>query len=504
VRNDNGEWPVHDKRVTSIGLSAARGMAIAALLACAATAVQAQTVRGSVFHPDSVTHAAGVIVVVDDERGSMVARALSGSDGDFDLKVPGAGRYRIRLLRVGFRPTVLAPLDVPADGVSGVRAQLGAEAVMLSVVTVRSDDVCGTTDAAGHVIAELWEEARKALTATQLSAGAASLNVEWQVFGFEINKRTQRVDRRVVQQRTGATDRPFVSASADSLADEGYVIDGEHERVFRAPDAAALLSDRFAASHCFRIDRPSLVRPHWVGIAFRPAPGREWLRDIEGTVWLDRATSELRLLEFGYTALPREADDAGVGGFVEFTRFPTGHWLIARWAIRAPVLGLRSVTRANVPGGGGREAISTVLNAYSVTGGELTRVWRGVIPLYTPDATLLATSDASGVKPSRPSACGSGMPEGVTLGGMVRADGRGAPGAVVSVSWAPQSPGVHSTLSTVSDERGAWTIACAPDRLELSLRASSGAAVSTVRTVAPSGSRSVTRLDLELTIGHPQ
>ncbi len=34
------------------------------------------------------------------ERGAVVARTLSGDNGDFDMPVPGAGRGAIRMLRV--------------------------------------------------------------------------------------------------------------------------------------------------------------------------------------------------------------------------------------------------------------------------------------------------------------------------------------------------------------------------------------------------------------------
>ena len=434
-------------------------------------------------------------MVAADERGGVVARTLSGDNGDFELRVPGAGAYTLRLLRVGFRPTTLAPISVPTTGVMGLRAILGAEAVMLSVVTVKSDNVCGTTEDAGRVIAQLWEEARTALTATQLSAGTRTLDVDWQVFRFDMVRRSQRVTGRVVNARTGATDRPFISASADSLADDGYVVDDERERTFRAPDAAALLSNRFAATHCFRIDAPSRARPQWIGIAFRPTQDRDWIRDIEGTLWIDRATSELRLLEFKYTNLPREVDVPEVGGFVEFLRVPTGHWLIARWAIRAPKLVRRSRGGGAVPGGGGSDIV--VVEAISVIGGEVTRARRGVTEMYHADPKLVTTDGLNGIKPSQPSACGAGVREGVSVSGTVRASGRETT-AVVVVTWTPATAGAQSRLSTVTDDRGAWTIACAPANDELAVRASNAGSSSVARILPPAAGHNVNGVELHL------
>lgn len=491
-----------DRRYTAVGTTTVRWIALVAIVAAAvfaaagatAATARAQSIRGVVLHPDSATRAQGVIVVAADEHG-VVARTLSADNGDFDLRVPGAGTYTIRLLRVGFRPTTLTPLSVPTAGVTGFRAVLGAEAVMLSVVTVKSDNVCGTTEDAGRVIAQLWEEARTALTATQLSAGTRALDVDWQVFRFDMVRRTQRVSGRVLSARTGATDRPFVSASADSLADDGYVIDEERERTFRAPDAAALLSNRFAATHCFRIDAPSRAHPQWVGIAFRPTQDRNWIRDIEGTLWIDRASSELRLLEFRYTNLPNEIDVPEVGGFVEFVRVPTGHWLIARWAIRAPKLVRRSRGGGAVPGGGGSDIV--VVEAISVIGGEVTHARRGTTELYGADPRLVASDGLNGIKPSQPSACGAGIRDGVSLSGTVRAGGPEA-GAVVLVTWTPTTAGAQSRLSTVTDDRGAWTITCAPEGFELTVTASNAGLRSAVRVVPLVAGRNFSGLELQL------
>ena len=489
---------VDGRRYTTSVSTTVRVAAVAAML-CGVAGVgrlRAQSVRGIVTQPDSATPAPGIILVAADERGGVVARTLTSDNGEFDLRVPGAGRYTLRLLRVGFRPTALAPITVPAAGVQGLRAVLGAEAVLLSAVTVQSDNVCGSTEDAGRVIAQLWEEARTALTATQLTAGTRALDVDWQVFRFDVVRRTQRVSGRVVNRRTGVTDRPFVSASADSLADDGYVVDEETDRIFRAPDAAALLSDRFAATHCFRIDAPSRRRPQWIGISFRPTVDRDWIRDIEGTLWIDRASSELRMLEFKYTNLSREVDVPEVGGFVEFVRVPTGHWLISRWAIRAPKAVRRSRGGGTVPGGGGSDII--VVDAVSVIGGEVTLAHRGTTPLYKTDPTLTSSDGLNGVKPSQPSDCGAGLRDGIAISGTVRTTGR-LGGTAVVVSWTPQVPGETAKLSTVTDDHGAWRIACVPENVDLALRASNGPMASAARSIPASANRSTTGLDLELT-----
>ena len=80
---------------------------------------------------------------------------------------------------------------------------------------------------------------------------------------------------------------------------------------FYAPDAAALLADGFLDAHCLRTRLPAgSTSPALVGVAFEPH-GTSHHSDIRGTLWLDRATHELRTLEFTYTALPATLSSAG-------------------------------------------------------------------------------------------------------------------------------------------------------------------------------------------------
>lgn len=442
-----------------------------------------QAVRGVVFHPDSTTRAPGIVVVAADERGDAVARALSGPDGAFDLRVPGAGAYVLRLLRVGFRPTVLPAITVPPEGVNGIRAVLNAEAVVLAAVTVRSDNVCGTTEDAGRVVAQLWEEARTALSAAELSVGARSLEAEWQAFQFLMDRGAKRAQEQSVLPRSGVTERPFVSAGAEALASDGYVVDAGRDQLYRAPDAAALLSNQFAATHCFRVQPPTLVRPQWIGVAFRPTPARARLHDIMGTLWLDRATSELRLLEFRYTNLPRETDDPLIGGYVEYVRFTTGHWMVARWAIRTPRAVRRTIGGAAIPGGGSQDR--AVMTGIGVQGGELIRVRRGTDVLYQAETELVAGEGSSSTAPAQPSSCGAALRPGVTITGVVMDSGARAGGAAVAVSWSPGGALAPVTLATVADLKGVFILPCVAPATPLTIQAARGDAKSGPMALAP-------------------
>ena len=455
-----------------------------ALHALAASTALAQSLRGVVLQPDSATRAAGIVVVAATERGDIVARTLSGESGEFDFRVPGAGTYALRLLRVGYRPTTLAPIAVGPEGVAGIRAILSAEAVVLRAVTVQATNVCGTTEDAGHVIAQVWNEARTALTATELSVGAKALDVEWQAFQFSMDPRAERATDASVLRRAGRTERPFVSATPEALARDGYVVDDGRFTSYHAPDAAALLSDEFAATHCFAIEPLSREHPQWLGVAFRPVPGRT-VKDIAGTLWIDRATSELRLLDYQYTNLPRDRDVPHVGGYVEFVRMPTGHWLISRWAIRSPRVVRRAIGGAAVPGGSRQDM--TAVQSLSVTGGEVLRVTHGASTLYEADRTLEALDGSAATEPSRPSACGATVRESITIAGVVLDGGKPRGGAVVQVAWQGAS-GPAQALATVTDARGTFLLPCVARGLPLTVMAMDGTQrTNPMQIAAPAG-----------------
>src|SRR5690349_12487393 len=86
-------------------------MMVGAACLLAAGGVGAQTVRGVVLYPDSAK-AAGVIVIATDARGATAAQSLTSESGRYDLRLPGAGRYDVRVLRIGFRPTIVPAFDI--------------------------------------------------------------------------------------------------------------------------------------------------------------------------------------------------------------------------------------------------------------------------------------------------------------------------------------------------------------------------------------------------------
>jgi len=158
-------------------LSVVRVVSITAIALTNAMALAAQTVRGTVVLPDGSTPAASVIVIATDAQGRTAARALTTASGQFAIAVR-VGRYGFTLLRIGFRPTRIAEMNI--DGASeALHFVLADQPVALSAVNVRERETCRVNADTGFMVARVWEEARKAMLTTQLSSEGAPLFAEW-------------------------------------------------------------------------------------------------------------------------------------------------------------------------------------------------------------------------------------------------------------------------------------------------------------------------------------
>jgi hypothetical protein len=348
----------------------------------------AQTIRGSVVLPDSTTAASGAIVVISDASGAVVARGLTAPSGNFAIKLAAPGSYAIRVLRIGVRPTSGPVVSVTNDDTAPVRVVLSAQTVTLSAINVRDRGTCRVDSDTGLAVTRVWEEARKAMLSSQLQSDRAPLVAEWIEYDRHLDSTGRIVRGQKVRQTRSTTTHAFKSRPAAFLDSAGYVVLDNGVITYHAPDADVLLSDLFAAGHCFRLAAPPKESPGLIGVAFTPARDRDGIRDIQGTVWVDRASAELRWLEFRYTRLSDVAAAAGAGGRVDFQRLVEGSWLISRWNLRMPQL----EERKSSDNGLRRTIVATqpVIRAIQVTGGEVTRVTRDDSVVYSATGPRLA------------------------------------------------------------------------------------------------------------------
>lgn len=339
-----------------------------------ASPTSAQVVRGTAVEAATGAPIEGGFVTLVDRAGDAATATLTGPDGTFLLRVFVADTYRLRVERIGYESWTSESFEAGPGRTVTRQLRIPVRPVSLEELTVAVESVCRARPGAGPALARVWEEARKALemaTWTERSAGVV----------FELRRWERVLDpetRRVRKERTFAAEkrawRTFVSAPATELSAEGYVRRTEEGAWrFFAPDAEVLLSDTFADDHCFSVVEGEGDEAGLVGLAFEPVPGRE-TPDVEGVLWLDGTTSELRHLEFTYSnpGLERPLDRYPASGWVEFARLPTGHWFVRRWHLRMPVAGERTGVRLG-PDRTLRPGRERLLAAVREVGGEAVR-----------------------------------------------------------------------------------------------------------------------------------
>lgn len=294
---------------------------------------------------DSATTAAlsGALVALVDERGAVTVEGLTSGDGYRTFFVP-AGRYRVRVRRVGFRPYVSEPLELASARAITVAVQ--SQPVVLSTIVISARSSCRSLGSrTSQALATVWGEATKALEASQLTlSDLQGIGRVWTyvktVGGSSTSARTDTA------YFTVRDARPFGAVNPDTLASEGYVVgDATTGWSYFGPDETVLLSSSFARTHCFRLVREGAA-PGMIGVAFEPVRGRT-MPDIAGVVWLDERTSELRRIVFRYVNAGLISRYGG-GGETNFRRLPSGAWLISAWHLRAPNLAMQGGTIRSV------------------------------------------------------------------------------------------------------------------------------------------------------------
>ncbi|MGH7540500.1 MAG: carboxypeptidase-like regulatory domain-containing protein, partial [Gemmatimonadota bacterium] len=136
------------------------------LLLCARGA-GAQQVVGRAVEADGATAIEGAFISLIDGAGTEITSTLSSDDGAYSLRAPEAGRYRLRVERIGFQTWVSEPFDALSGETVSRELRVSVRPVDLGELTVAVEGRCAHSDDAGHQLLRVWEEARKALQVTR-------------------------------------------------------------------------------------------------------------------------------------------------------------------------------------------------------------------------------------------------------------------------------------------------------------------------------------------------
>lgn len=319
------------KRTRVLGLSTLLLMALPAV-------AQAQTVLVRVLEAEGSRPVFGALAYLVDGGGATVRNALTDERGRALFVGIASGSYRVRVEMIGMATAETDLFDIASGVTLSEELRLSSSAIQLDGLEVELEaGRCRVRPGGeGLVVAEVWDEARKALSAASFTDQRGS-------YRYETVKYDRRLDRGGVilsedrSRREGYMTTPFESLPAEELALNGFVQADGREFLYYAPDATVLLSDAFLDRHCFKM-ADSRNEQGLIGLGFEPTGDRKNVPDIQGTMWLDPETAELQWLDFRYTYLDEAMTSPEVGGRVNFQRMPDGTWIVPEWWIRMPVM----------------------------------------------------------------------------------------------------------------------------------------------------------------------
>lgn len=319
---------------------------------------------------DSATRAAAPSALVSllAADGATRARRLTDLQGVVRFVGVEPGRYRLDVSRIGSQTATVGPftLSTARDTVRHRVVLAPRQLVLPDVNVVALDVACDARGVAGTASAEVWAEARKALSVVLLTEESVRPLVWRWRWEQTLNRRRQPRD----SARSAASytrEPPFRSTGSSAIRDDGFIEVRGSRAVFHVPDARMLLDESFLDTHCFRLDVESRRPEGLVGLRFVPLAGRT-APEINGTLWLDRGGADLREVTFEYVNVPEVLRVAGpFGGTVTFASVPGVGWIVNRWLVETPIIGVPE--RAVVSGRGTRTARLGVVG-WHVGGGE--------------------------------------------------------------------------------------------------------------------------------------
>ncbi len=311
-----------------------RACMIVVLMLGTADLLSAQAVRGRLLDASSGEPVAGALIVLLDADGSEVISTVTSARGTYHLRAPGAGVFSIRAERIGFENSLSNEITILAGETVTEELTAASSAIVLPVLAVESESECRVRPEEGEATYVLWEEARKALQVTEQTAAAYRFDAV--TYQRHVNLWGEPLEQGDTQFVSYAGRHPWRSVPIAELEEHGYAREAEEGTYFYGPDAEVLLSDQFLDSHCFRYRTGDDIV---VGLAFEPVRQVDDRVDVDGVLWLNRETSQLRTLEFRYTGIERPTHlgtGPGPYGQMEFDQLPDGGWIVRDWWIRTP------------------------------------------------------------------------------------------------------------------------------------------------------------------------
>jgi hypothetical protein len=291
----------------------------------------------------------GAVVATVDSAGRTLDRALTDRLGEFIMPTRPTAR-RIQLRAIGFRPAEREITAAMRGGRASVPIVLDRLVLELAPVVARAVG-CPSGGRDRATAAALWEQARFAFLASIVGRDVPGVK------SHVLSLLSAQRENTILSQEVKAVTPPSARAQrsmpdARELAAFGFALPSSDGPMFVAPDADILLDESFRDTHCFQMARPDRGRPGQIGIEIAPAPGRERLVDISGTLWLTQTPLAVRELAFTFEGIEARWRRVDPGGRIVFRTADNGVVVVERWEVRLPTSAdLREGNRARVSGG---------------------------------------------------------------------------------------------------------------------------------------------------------
>jgi hypothetical protein len=309
-----------------------RSIVLTAAILAAGTRAGAQDVRVEVVEAATGKPIIGAnVVLLDSAAVYSLGGGFSDQNGRTDLRASARGKYRVRADKPGYETWMSVQLLLAERPVT-LRVGMAPMRIPTPVMP-RSEVACQQMTGPGTPAGDLWVELKKALTASAMTEAQGLVPIDVDLYERVLDRNLAIVAERS-EQRTRIARRPATGISWDQV-DSARRGQTSNSDVYRAPDAATMLSDQFVKSHCYAAIRGYGAEAGLTGLEFKPARVATQ-PELTGVLWMDPKANALRSLSFDYVNLPIPLRIARTSGRVEFQQLPGGQWIVPRWYIRMP------------------------------------------------------------------------------------------------------------------------------------------------------------------------
>jgi len=371
-----------------------RSIALTAAVLAVGARAGAQDVRVEVVEASTGKPIVGANVALLDSAATIpLGGGFSDQSGRTDLHAPSHGNYRVRADKVGYDTWMSVQLNL-GDRPVIVRAGMAVTRNPAPLIP-RSETACLQLTGPGTPAGDLWVELKKALTASAMTEAQGLVPLDVDLYERVLDRNLSIVSERA-EQRNRIPRRPVTGISWDQI-DTARRGEASNSDVYRAPDAATMLSDQFVKSHCFAAIRGYGPEAGLSGLEFRPARVSSQ-PELSGVLWLDPKGNVLRSMNFDYVNLPIPLRIARTTGRVEFQQLAGGQWFVPRWYIRMPRVSRVTSTEVGSPATSRDSLVGyqEVGGAARPTGTAAPTITSAPSPESPPASTGVAPSASSG------------------------------------------------------------------------------------------------------------